>query len=254
MTSITEIARNASTLAARNSPAILTAIGVSGTIATAILAGKAAWRSRDIVDQALRQTSPYNEASPRDVVELCWKEFIPPAIVGTGTLAAIIMANRIGTRRTAAVTAAYAITERAYYEYQEKARELYGETKERKIRDDIAQDNLERAHAGKTFTIPDDGKILCMDAYSGRTFYSTVEDIKAAQNWVNYELLNNMHASLTDFYNRIGLSRTDVSDDVGWDCDRQLELFFTWGATDDQKPVCIVSFHQMPFPDYYKLH
>lgn len=248
MKSLAQLARTAETLLARNSPTVLTAIGVTGTIATAILAAKAGARSVVILDR-------YDDSySFRDELELVWKEFVPPVLVGSGTIAAIIMANRIGTRRTAAVTAAFAITERAYDEYKEKVVELHGENKERKVRESIAQDRIEEATKDREIVPASDGKVLCLDAYSGRTFYSTVEDIKAAQNWVNYELLNNMHASLTDFYSRVGLSRIQWSDDVGWDCNRQLELDFTWGSTDDQKPCCVVTFHNPPFPDYYKLH
>lgn len=258
MRNIAQLAHNAEILIARNSPAILTAIGVTGTVLTAYLTGKASVRADRALDAASADPKYFNgpnrEYTARDIVEITWKEFIPPALVGTGTIAAIIMANRIGTRRTAAVTAAYAITERAYTEYRDKVVELHGEKKERKVRESIAKDRFETTTRGREIEAPTDGKILCMDAYSGRLFYSTVEDIKAAQNWINYELLNNMHASLTDFYGRVGLSRTDASDNVGWNCDKQLELLFDWGSTDDQKPCCIVSFADLPFPGYYKLH
>lgn len=257
MKSLVDLARNAEVLVARNSPAILTAVGVAGTVFTAVLTGRGAVRAYKIAqDNRLIAMFPDvpEDLTLREQIPLVWKEFIPPALVGTGTIAAIIMANRIGARRTAAVTAAFAITERAYDEYKDKVVELHGEAKERKVRDAIAQDRIEEVAEVRELPAASDGKVLCLDAYSGRTFYSTVEEVKAAQNWVNYELLNNMHASLTDFYGRVGLARTQISDDLGWNCDRQLELDFTWGSTDDQKPCCVVTFHNRPFPNYYKLH
>lgn len=81
-----------------------------------------------------------------------------------------------------------------------------------------------------------------------------MEELKAAQNKINYRLNNDGYASLTDFYNEIGLSRTKFSDEIGWSSMSQLELEFTTALTDDQRPCLAVTFRTEPIRDYYQFH
>src|SRR5687768_2827624 len=111
-----------------NSPSILTAVGTIGVISTAVLATRAGYSSACLLSEA-RQ--PYYrgdepDLEKREVLELVWKEFIPPAIVGAVTLTAIIGANHISTRRAAAVAAAFKISERMAEEYRQKVLEHIG--------------------------------------------------------------------------------------------------------------------------------
>ena len=46
-----------------------------------------------------------------------------------------------------------------------------------------------------------------------------IEDIKAAQNTINELLINEMYASLNDFYDSIGLGRTKLGKELGWNID-----------------------------------
>lgn len=98
-----------------NSPAILTGIGVVGTISTAFLTGRAAFKAAQILETEHWRNAQNPQSRPltqREELELVWEEFIPPVIVGIITIAAIIGSNRIGSRRTAALAAAYSISEK----------------------------------------------------------------------------------------------------------------------------------------------
>ena len=131
---------------ADNSPNILTAIGVAGTVTTAILTGKATLRASDILEEhrILHKKNDHYERDARETVYLVWKEFIPPVGMGVITISSIILANRIGTRRAAALAAAYSVSERAFSEYREKVSERLGAGKETEIRDELAQERISR--------------------------------------------------------------------------------------------------------------
>ena len=170
-------------------------------------------------------------------------------------IAAIIGANRIGARRAAAVTAAYAITERAYEEYKHKVVEHIGETKEKKIRDEIAQDRVERNPLGSQEPITTGGgRDLCYDVWNGRYFYSSMESIKQAQNKINYRINHSFYASLSDFYDALGLDRTAMSDDLGWGGTDQLELNFATTVGEGGRPVLVMDFLVGPSRGYQKVH
>src|SRR4029077_1725955 len=92
-----------------------------------------------------------------------------------------------------------------------------------------------------TLIIADD-KVLCKDLYSGRYFQSTLEDIKAAVNYINFQINNDNYASLTDFWERIGLEKTSDSDEIGWNNDCLLEVLFGSALTAKNTPCVTVEF------------
>lgn len=239
-----------------NSPAILTAVGVTGLITTAYLTGKASFKAAEIInDEEFVITNDDNfQISNRQKFDLVWKLYIPAFGVGSMSVAAIIFANRVGTRRTAAMTAAYAISERAYSEYKDKVVETIGEKKELKVREEIAHDRVQALPPNQQVIITGNGDQIFMDAYSGRTFMSTMEAVKQAQNKLNHEVLNHGYASLSDLYSHLGLSSTKISDDVGWNSDKLMEMTFATTFTDDMKSCIVVDFNVAPVRSFFRSH
>jgi len=238
--------------AADNSPAILTAIGVTGTIATAYLASKASFQASYKIFYE-EQDRLGREMTTKEVVRSTWKLYVPAAAMGCTTIACIIMANRIGTRRAAAMAAMVAISEKAFDEYKAKVVEKIGERKEQAVRDEIAQDRVTNNPPSREVVIMGGGDVLCHDMYSGRYFHSDMETIRKAQNDINGMVLNDMYASLSDFYYLIGLTKTGVSDEVGWNVDKQLDLKFSATMAENGRPCMTITFAVAPVRDYNRL-
>lgn len=230
-----------------NSPAILMACGIIGTVTTAILTGKASFKAAEVL-------SYDPDADTREQIKMVWKLYIPPTVTGIATIGAIYGSHHISTRRAAAVAAAYSISERAFAEYKDKVIEKIGENKEQKIRDEIAQDRVNNdPYSGKEVIIAS-GEVLCYESFTGRYFKSDVETIKKAQNDTNYQILHDNYASLTDFYNRVGLPRTALSDDMGWNLDRHLEIEFSTTLSEDSRPCIAINFLVSPIRGYSRIH
>jgi hypothetical protein len=245
-----EIAKRATKLVVDNSSTILTAIGVTGVVTTAVLTTRASFTAAVVI---LEEEKDVDRAlTPREMAELTWKFYVPAAVTGAVTVASVIYANRIGTRRAAAVAAAYTLSERAFTEYQEKILQKVGAKKEAEYRDELAQDRI-RKNPVREVIIIEGNSVLCYDAYTGRYFTSNVETLKKAQNDVNHQVLNSYYASLTDFYDKIGLPKTSSSDEVGWNSDKMLELRFSAALSEDQKPCMSIEFAVAPIRDYHRL-
>lgn len=153
-----------------NAPTILTAIGVTGTVMTAALTGRASYRAAEIIafEEHQMAESRADSLTPKEKVKLAWKEFVPAVGVGAITIACIIGVNRIGMRRTAALAAAYSLSEKAFDEYKSKVVERLGEGKEQRLRDDIAQDQVNRRPLSKNEVIlTGNGDVLCYDSITG---------------------------------------------------------------------------------------
>lgn len=223
-----------------NAPVILTAVGVAGTLATAYLTGRATAEAVRLLDSdtaAARESTgdPTYEFNPKTKAKIVWHLYIPPISVAAVTCGAIICANRVEAKRTAALAAALAITERAYDEYKEKALDVVGTAKEQKIRDEVAKDRVKRdEHQNGPIVMPsNNGKVLVHDAYSGRFFESTVNEIDKAVNEINQDLRNEGNATVSDFYDKIKLSHTSASDQFGWRIEEPLVIKWTTCTTDD---------------------
>lgn len=248
-----EITRQAGTFITRNSPTILTGLAVAGTVTTAYLSGKAGFKAARVIEE--HEVSPVggvrDELTTREKFEYTWKLYVPAAGAGVITVAAIIASNRIGTRRAAAVASALAISERALTEYQDKVVEKIGTSKERAVRDEIAQDRVTNNPPTREIII-DATESLIYDTYSDRYFRSSIEDVKQGINALNHQILHDNYASLNDFYAKIGLRSVSMGDELGWNTDSVVELVFSATITEDKRPCIVINFAKPPKANYYR--
>lgn len=254
---LSEIAKRAQKLTIDNSPALLTAIGVTGSLTAAYLTGKASFKAAQIIQEQQERLDMHEQThqlETKEKVELVWKEYIPAVGVAAITVVSIVGANRIGTRRAAAVAAAYSLSERAFSEYKEKVVQKMGEKKEQGLRDEIAQERVAKNPPTGQQVIIGGGDVLCYEMYTGRYFKSDMETLKKAMNDTNYMVLNNNYASLSDFYNKVGLPWTQISEEVGWNCNELLELKFSTTLADDGRPCLAFDYNVTPIRGYYRIH
>lgn len=251
---ISEWTRKASKFTIDHSPAILTAVGVVGSVTTAYLTGKASFRAAEIIREEAFIARTNSENVPlKEKIELVWRLYVPAVGTGVMTVTCIIAANRIGSRRAAALASAYMISEKAFDTYKEKVVEKLGPKKEQTIRDEVAQDLVcDHPVATNEVTILS-GDVLFMDSYSKRYFRSDVETVKHAQNAVNHMINHDGYASLTDLYNQIGLSSLPSSNEVGWNSDRLLEIEFST-VLETNQPCIVMGFSVEPIRSYYRQH
>lgn len=235
-----------------NSPAILTALGVTGTLTTAYLTGKASIKATLLL-QEIHEEQPNVALEPKDVVKQTWRLYIPPATSAALTIAAIVCANRVSTRRATAMAAAYSISEKAFSEYKDKVVERIGDKKEQAIRDDVAQDRMSRDPVdNKTVIITAHGDVLCYDKFTGRYFKSSMEALRQAENEMNHIILHQGYASLSDFYHEVGLPSTSISEELGWNTDQLLHLQFSTVMSDDGRPCIALDFDLHPTRNFDK--
>lgn len=250
---LANVAKRVEKLAIDNSPTILTGLGVAGTVATAIFAARAAFISAEILEMEARERRYKNQPFDlEDKVQMTWTLYIPAVGMGVTTIVCIISANRIGSKRAAAMAAAYSLSEKAFTEYKDKVVEKLGEKKEQAVRDEIQQDRVNRNPASEVIIVS--GDQLCYDSYSGRYFMCTVEYVKSAVNELNHRILSDNYASLSDFYHLLGLEPTSVSDEVGWNVDKLLEIRYTSTLATDGRPAIALEYRVEPIRGYFRLH
>lgn len=246
MATMKTILKSAETFVVNNSPGILTGLGVAGTVSAAVLAAKGGFKA----SKWLEETDPNQMNDLKENVKQTWKFYIPAAAVGTVTIAAIIGANQIGSRRAAAFAAAFKLSEQLSEDYKKKVVETLGLQKEEKLRGDLAHDKMTKNPPPQGMIVVAGSNVLMYDELSGRYFEGQVENVKKAVNEINHRVLNYYCASLTEFYDKIGLTATAYSDSTGWNTDELLEVQFSATMLDDDRPAIMIGYNHEPIKGY----
>lgn len=254
------IVKKATHLVEDNKTTILTGIGVAGTITATVLSGRAGWKAAYKISYADhdRFNDPKderNELDTREKLLLVAPDFIPAVGTCALTVTAIIFANRLSARETAAMAAAYGLSDKTFQEYKEKVQEKLGQNKETALRDEIAQERIDNnPPTGRDVIITGNGDVLCYDVLTDRFFRSTVESIKRAENEVNAEILNHDMVSLSRFYEEIDLKATPYSDSVGWNLENRCDIEISTVLSTDKQPCISLDFKRWPKPDYDNIY
>lgn len=243
----------------KNSPYILTGLGCAGVVSTAVMTGKAAVEAHETLKNhelgvGLEEHLKNKDFKQEDLkiplkekVQLTWKYFVPPVVMGASSVACIIGAQTVNTRRHAALASLYTLTDQTLKDYQDKVVETIGKNKAQKIQDDMAQDILNSNPVDEKHIIRTSyGDSLCFDVHSGRYFTSSMETLRRVQNDFNHELIGTMWMSLNDLYYLMGLETIKLGDELGWTADELLEFKFTPRIALNDQPCLVIDYDLTP--------
>lgn len=246
-------AKNAQTLITRNSPSILTGIAAVGTLTTAVLAAKAGWNASKTIQY--EQFQQGRQLSTKERAKIVWPLFIPAFGVGALTITCVLGANHIGGRRATALAGAYSLSEKAFSEYRNKTIEQTSVSRDVKVRDAVAQDQIDRNPPSHTeIQIMDTADQVCYESMSGRYFTTTADKLRKAENEFNKKLLDEGYGSLNEFWDFLGLRGTSVGEELGWTSDALAELHITTTLSEDQRPCLSLGYVVAPLPNFWKIH
>lgn len=247
MIPLSQVARRAGKLVTDNSPAILTSAAVAGVLSTAVLAAKGSFKASHILEDQ-DPTAPVKEKA-----QLVWKCYIPAAATGAATIAFVIGANHISSRRHAAALSLYTLSETAFKEYKDKVVEQIGANKEQKVRDEVVQDRVTKSPPSSTVVVVEEGDVLCVELMTNTYFKSNKQKIERAAIDVNQMIqTGDMYASHNDFLNRLGLESNGMGEQVGWSIENLIELQFSSALSPDGKPCLAFGYSNFPKVDYHK--
>lgn len=215
----------------RNGSTILTCMGGAGVVATTVMAVKATPKALRLLDNAKEEKG--EELTKLEIVKTAGPIYIPTIVVGVSTLTCIFGANILNRKQQAALTSAYALLDSSYKEYKKKVNELYGDDADRQVKNEIAKDKYEESKPEVS-----NNKRLFFDEYSGRYFQSTMENVLRAEYELNRMLSRDWGVFLNEFYEVLGLERTDYGDFLGWSsCELCDTYWYSWVEFEHQKVV-----------------
>lgn len=263
-----KLVKSATATLSKHSPEILTSIGIAGMVTTAVMVGMATPKAVKLLEEekarqneellSKENTDDASECPPitklkfQDTVKTTWKCYLPAVVTGAVSIGCLIGASSVNARRNAVLATAYSLSETAFSEYKAKVGETVGEKKEKTIRNEIAKERIAKNPIKSSEVIvTQKGETLCYDSLSGRYFKSDIEKIRKAENELNRNLVNEMYISLNEFYYELGLNRTKLGDDLGWNIDDGLlDISFSSQLTEDGTPCLVMDYCVSPRYDY----
>ena len=245
-------------------PEIFTGLGIVLGITAAVKACKATPEAIKLVEEAKKAKEQESndkesvELSAYETVQAGIKPYIPSLIMGVGSIALIISANRISFKRTAALSTAYKISEKALLDYKDAVIETVGVKKAEEDRKRVAAKQVEKnpPEENKILVVGDNG-IWCMESFTGRYFQTDVESIRHAENEINRILLRDGNASYNELCNALNIDGTTTGDELGWNqfrLDKGLIEFYydTTAIMPNGKPCLVLSYSKSPEYGYTK--
>ena len=244
-----------------HSPDYLMGVGIAGMLATTILAVKATPKAIELQERkANEEKISINDLTPVDRVKACWKCYIPAALTCVSSVGCLIGSRSVSARRTAALAAAYNLSDTAYREYREKVMETIGEKKERVVEDKISEGKVKTNPIDNCdVIITEKGDTLFFEPISGRYFKSDIEKIKKAENTINKAILSDPFScgsSLNDFYREIGIPATSMGENIGWNvATGMIDIYLSAqvveeGSQYEGKPCLVINYRTPPKYDY----
>ena len=244
----------------KHSPEIFIAVGVVGTVASAVMACKATTKLSDILEESKEQIDAVHEAPQKEELKDKYDEdmmrkdlalvyfqtgvkvaklYTPAVILGTLSITSIVASNNILRKRNVALAAAYATVDKGFKEYRERVVERYGEQvdyelthniKTKEITETVVDEKGKEKQVKKTVEVADPTVTNEYVKYFTRTnpYWDDTPDyvemfLRAQQNYANDRLKIEKALTLNDVYDSLGFQKTKAGMVVGWVLDENNE-------------------------------
>lgn len=174
----------------RNKSTILVGAGILGWIGTAVLVGRAAPKAQTAIrkeqkDKAYlsydEENAENHELTPIEKVKATWQYYIPAAMTGITSSAAIIWAHKIDLSKVASLMGTYQLTKTELKQLKDKIVEKDGEEKLKDYQKSVHSDVLS-TNIGPTTDIYNTGKgtTIFYDPTSDKLFYHDIWKVERA--------------------------------------------------------------------------
>lgn len=240
----------------KHSPEILIVAGVTGIIASTVMACKATTKISTILDEAkkdittIKDVTEHPEKLPEGQVYTkkdsqkdltivysrtglkLVKLYAPSVILGALSIACVVSSNNILRKRNAALATAYVTVDKSFKNYRKNVVDRFGEELDRELRynikakeveETVVDENGKEKKVKKTVNVADPNEYSDYARFYDDGCNNWEKDaehnlwfLKQQQNWANDKLRAQGYLFLNDVYDMLGIPRTKAGQVVGW--------------------------------------
>lgn len=224
------------------SPTILSYAAVAGLIATTVTAVKVTPDAvgRIEYDSRFNHDGDSYAYTKLEAFKSAWRCYIPAVAIGVSTVACILGANALNKRQQAALTSAYMLLNNAHKEFIKK-------DKDAAVRKAIVDETA------KPIDISSTEKALFYEFNYGELFERDIVDVLSAEYKLNQQFVDKGYACLNDFYELVGLPKTDIGETLGWTRDDDIlwvDFEHELVELEDGMECYLINLPEPPIPTY----
>lgn len=245
----------------KNRPLILTALGVGGMIATAVMAYKSYPVVTDKIaekgDEIYEQEGEERPLTKMETAKVYAKCLWPTFLMGGASALMIGLGHKEQIKRTSALATAYYLSESTLKEYQEKVIEEIGEKKEKAIRDKVSTSKMEKVEPPQTVILTDDNKPWICDSVTGCYFRMNYEKFRRIVAEANLLMFKRDFLSVSDLYELLEVELPPNGSEfqlLGWSAnDGDIEIYTTSALRDirgETVPCMVLEYRTRPKYNY----
>lgn len=244
-----------------HSAALYTAVGVSSGLG-AIISGIAVTpentrRLDNERDERARIGAP--EMTFWEKARMIGPSYIPCVLL-FGTSATCFILNTLREERKIATLAGlYSMSEKSFEEYRDKVKDMFGERKESKVRDEVAADHAKNAsNRAQMVVMTGHGTYPVLIDKANILMYSSIQRISEVKADIVKELNGCMYMSLEEVLGKLDapMRKYDTGEyiinfsEIGWNVEDDFDFFYTYAGGDNGEPTLVLNWSVPPHEDF----
>lgn len=190
-----------------HSPTILTVIGSTGVVITAVLAVKGTPKALKLIEEA--KNIKGDELTTGETIQVAWKPYIPAAISCVSTILCIVGANYLNIKKQKNLMSAYMLLDNAFKQYRNRVSEEYGEDVDEEFGRDLVRKQLEEMEDIYKET-------LFFEFNSMRFFEANIHKVLQAECKAKLQFEQYEYLTLNDYYAYLGIDDSLYGECMGW--------------------------------------
>lgn len=235
----------------KHSPEILVVAGVTGIVASTVMACKATTKASDILDEHNKQMEAIHTVAETKADEYSEEDmqkdtvivhtqtavkFIklygPSVLLGAASIACIVGSHNILSKRNAALAAAYTAVDKGFKEYRGRVIERFGKELDKELRYNIKAKEVEEVTVDEngnettttvTKNVAESAEYSVYARFFDEACSGWSKDaeknlffLNCQQNWANEKLKRQGYLFLNDVYKMLDIPVTKAGQCVGW--------------------------------------
>jgi hypothetical protein len=147
----------------------------------------------------------------KEKIKKTWKCYIPSGVIATSTMLCIIYSDKVSMNEKIALINTLTTIQGNYRDL----RTAVDETCDPKTKEEILKRTVKNKVPRELYIERTEEKIF-YEEYSGKHFTSTIDNVLKAEYMFNKQLSIVGYASLNEFYDFLGVSKTTEGEYLGW--------------------------------------
>lgn len=235
-------------------PQIAAGVGVAGMTVFAGLGIKKAFDVAPKVQEKKEELG--RNLKPLEFLDICGKDFAVPAIGFAASGGLVVGGVVFLTKEVGALAVAAAASSKHLSAVEQAIPEVLSDNKRQALEDKVASIEVgDLEPSPENVQLTGRGNTLFYEPMFGHWFRSDLQCVRAAVNDANEMMWGDMSLSMNEFYEFLGLARTDGGDLLGWRSDHsKIDISYRERSTTSGELYFVMGYRVSPESDYLSLY